>query len=204
MRNALRGGLAAGLLLASSAALATVNHGDFLGSSVDFLQVSETALSADPEPLWGTPSLAGSGDQLAFFPTNFTSTCSGISSDVTNAELTTQISAHPGGHIDNVTLVENGDVTLTRFPPFGTAATNASASLSGTLTETETVSGPITPVVIPFTGSFTPQSTFALPTNFGTNLWSGSMAIDVASVVPLATKATLTLNNNLKIGRAHV
>ena len=42
-------GLAAGLLLASSAALATVNHGDFLGSSVDFLQVSETALSADPD-----------------------------------------------------------------------------------------------------------------------------------------------------------
>jgi hypothetical protein len=197
VRNALRGGLAAGLLLASSAAFGTVNHGDFLGSSVDFLQVSETTLSADPEPLWETPSLTGSGDQLAFFPTNFTSICSGISSDVTTAELTTQISAHPGGHIDNVTLVENGDVTLTRFPPFGTAATNASAALSGTLTVTETVSGPITPVVIPFTGSFTPQSTFALPTNFGTNLWSGSIAIDVASNVALATKATLTLNNQL-------
>ena len=199
MRNVLpQGGLTLVLLLASASALATVNHGDFLGTSVDFLQVSETTLSAgDAEPLWDAPTLVGGGNQLAFSPTNFISTCSGVSSDVTTSELTTEISAHPGGHIDNVMLVENGDVTLTRFPPFGTPATNASASLSGTLTVTETTSGPITPVVIPFTGTFTPQSSFALPTNFGTNLWSGSIAIDVLSNVPLATKATLTLNNHL-------
>jgi hypothetical protein len=201
VRNVLpQGVLSLALLLASTSAFATVNHGDFLGTSVDFLQVSETTLSAgDAEPLWDAPFLAGSGDQLAFSPTNFVSLCNGGgNSDVTTSELTTEISAHPGGHIDNVMLVENGDVTLTRFPPNpSNATTNASANLSGTLTVTETTSGPITPVVIPFTGTFLPQSTFALPTNFGTNLWSGSISIDVASNVPLATKATLTLNNHL-------
>jgi hypothetical protein len=191
--------LASFFALTSTAAYATVNHGDFLGTTVDFLQVSETTLSAgDAEPLWEAPTLAGAGDQLAFFPPNFTSSCAPPSTgDVTTSELTTTISAHPGGHIETVMLAENGDVTLTRFPPFGTAATNASAALSGTLTVIETTSGPITPVVIPFAGTFAPSATFALPTDFGTKLWSGSVTIDVLSAVPLATKAELTLNNHL-------
>ena len=36
-------------------------------------------------------------------------------------------------------------------------------------------------MVIPFTGTFTPSSSFALPTNFGTNGWTGSITVDVAS-----------------------
>jgi len=121
-------------LLASGAAFATVNHGNFPGSTVDFNAVSETTLTADPEPLWEAPTLAGAGDQLAFFPTNFTSACSLAlgAADTTASELTTEIVAHPGTSIDTIMLAENGDVTLTKFPPFGDANTNASAALSGT------------------------------------------------------------------------
>jgi len=185
-------------LLAASPALALTNHGDFLGTSVDFLQVSETTLSGgDPEPLWGAPALAGTGDQLVFFPPNFTSSCSVGGSDTTASTLTTDISAHPGGHIDNIMLAENGDVTLTKGPPFGDPTTNASTALSGTVTVTETTGGPIAPVVIPFIGTMTPAGSFALPASFGTKLWSGSVTVNVSGVVANATKATLALNNTL-------
>jgi hypothetical protein len=186
-------------LLAATAALATVNHGNFLGTSVDFNAVSETTLSADPEPLWNAPTLAGSGDQLAFFPPNFTSACSLAlgATDTTASSLTTEIVAHTGTSIDTIMLAENGDVTLTKFPPFGDPNTNASAALSGNVTVTEVNGSPVTPVVIPFTGTFTPQSSFALPTDFGTKLWTGSITINVSAAVTGASKAVLTLNNTL-------
>lgn len=192
--------LAAALLgaLAPVLAGATVNHGDFVGSGVDFLAVSETTQTAgDPEPLWGAPALAGAGDQLVFFPPNFVSQCSAGASDATASILTTTIAAQGTGTINSLALAENGDVTLLSFPPFGSAATNASASLSGTVTVTETTAGPISPVVIPFTGTISPVGSFALPTNFGTNLWSGVIAIDVAGVVPNATQVELALDNTL-------
>lgn len=184
-------------VLAPSLAGATVNHGDFNGTGVDFLAVSETTLTADPEPIWGAPTLAGTGDQLLFFPPNFVSQCSAGASDATTSELTTTISAQGSGTIDSLALAESGDVVLTSFPPYGTPATNASAALSGTVTVTNTTSGPISPVVIAFTGTISPVGSFALPTHFGTNLWNGIISINIAGVVPNATQANLVLNNTL-------
>jgi hypothetical protein len=194
--------LAASLLAVSGSrqASATVNHGDFIGASVDFLQVSETTTTAgDPEPIWADAvnPVEIQGDHLMFAPSAFTSSCSSGGSDSTESVLTTTISAQPGGHIDNVTLVEAGDAILTTFPPFGNPGTNGSTALSGTVTVTATTGGPIAPVVIPFTGSFTPSGTFALPTNYGASNWTGSVSVDVASVVPLATEAVLSLTNTL-------
>jgi len=185
-------------LVFASAASATVNHGDFLGTGVDFLQVSETTNSAgDPEPLWFAPTLAGSGDQLLFFPPSYTSSCAAGSSDVTSSLLTTTIEAHPGGTIEIVSLTEAGDAVLTSFPPFGDPSTNASAAIAGFVTVTEDTGGPIAPVVIPFVGTFLPTDTFSLPGDFGTSNWTGSILVDVAAVVPNATKAQLSLDNTL-------
>jgi hypothetical protein len=179
-------------------ALAQVNHGDFLGTGVDFLQVTETTQTAgDPAVLWGAPALAGGGDQLLFFPPDFTSTCAAGTSDATNSTLTTTIVAQPGGSIDEITLVETGDVTLTKFPAFGDDTTNATASLSGSVEVTEVNGVPIASVLIFFSGTIAPKATFELPGDFGASLWSGSMSVDVATPVPNATKAILTLNNNL-------
>lgn len=191
-------GLFTAVLLAPSAALAQVNHGDFIGTEVDFLQVTETTQSAgDPAVLWDVPSLSGSGDQLLFFPPAFVSSCAAGSSDVTESVLDTTLTAQPGGNIDTIMLAESGDAILTSFPPFGTPATNGSAGLSGTVTVIEDTSGPIAPVVIPFTGTFVPSDTFSLPGNFGTSNWSGNITIDVESQVPTATKAVLSLTNTL-------
>lgn len=186
-------------ILPAAALAADINYGDFLGTGVDFLQVTESTQTAgDPDELWGSPALAGTGDQLVFFPPAFISSCVPGTSDVTTSLLTTEINAHSGSHIDNLVLAESGDVTLISSPPLGTSATNASASLSGTLTVTEDTGGPLMdPVVIPFNGSFSPKGAFELPTDFGTKTWSGTVAIDVAGIVPNAVKATLSLDNTL-------
>jgi uncharacterized repeat protein (TIGR01451 family) len=189
------------LVAASLAALpsaATVNHGDFPGTGVDFLQVSETTQTAgDPEPIWGAPTLAVTGTQLLFTPPAFLSTCTAGGNDTTASELTTTIASQSGVHIEVLQLQEAGDAVLTSFPPFGTAATNASAAMSGTVTVIEDISGPITPVVIPFTGTFTPSGSFALPTNFGASSWTGNINVDIASAVPNATKVVVSLSNTL-------
>jgi hypothetical protein len=198
MRKTTHLALALTSLLAPSLALATENHGDFTGPDVHFLQVSETTQTVgDPEPIWGAPILAGAGDQLAFFPTAFTSLCTPGTSDTTSSVLTTTIQAQGTGTIDNLALAESGDAVLTAFPPFGTPATNASAALTGTVTVVETTAGPIAPVVIPFSGTFTPSASFALPGNFGTSLWNGTIGINVAGVVPNATRVELALDNTL-------
>jgi hypothetical protein len=184
--------------LAPSVAAAQVSHPDVIGVGVDFLQITEDTLTAgDPEPIWGAPQLAGAGDQLAFFPPNFTSQCTAGASDTTTSLLTLTIQAQGNNTINNLVLAENGDVVLSSFPPFGTNATNASAALSGTVTVVEDSSGPIAPVVIPFNGTISPVGTFQLPTHFGTNLWNGTIAIDIAGVVANAKKIELALDNTL-------
>lgn len=193
--------LAALFASVSPAAFATVNHGDFIGTGVDFKQVSETTNTpGDPEPIWEAPTLGGTGDQLSFSPSAFISQCSPVlgASDMTASELTATIEAQPGVHIEIVALQENGDTVLIQSPPFGTPLTNSSAAVSGTVTVTEDTGGPlIAPVMIPFTGTFTPTGSFSLPGDFGTNLWTGNILVDVAAVVPNATKVELSLTNTL-------
>jgi hypothetical protein len=192
----LTGALALSCLITSSVAAAGVNYGDFVAPNVSFLQVTETTQTpGDPAVLWDAPTLTAG--QLQFFPPNFTSSCAAGTSDITGSTLSTTISTLPFNTIQTIALAEAGDVTLIRLPPPGNNTTNANASLSGYVTVLETTAGPIAPVVIPFSGTFVPNSTFSLPGDFGTKLWQGQVSIDVASVVPNATRAVLTLNNDL-------
>jgi len=185
-------------VLVASPAFATVNHGTFLGASVTFRDVSETTQSpGDPEPLWVAPGALPLvfGDQLLFFPLTFGATATGGASDDTSSLLTMQIEGSgPLNTIDLIELTEHGNAVLSGT---GAAATSASASLSGTVTIIEDVNGPIAPVVIPFTATFAPKASYDLPTDPGTTLWSGSFVVDVASQVPYATVALLSLDNSL-------
>jgi len=180
-------------------AIAQVNHGDFLGTTVDFQQVTETTQSAgDAAVLWGAPELTGTGDQLSFFPPAFLSSCNPVlPSDTTSSLLTMTLRADPGNHITFLRLVEDGDVQLIAPPLQGTAATNATAAMSGTLTITEDINGPITPVVINWSGGFTPKATFELPGDGGLDFWNGLADIDVSAYVPNATEAVLAWDNTL-------
>ncbi len=158
-------------LLAAESATAQVQYGDFFGTNADFEDVTETTLSAsDPVLLFGPPII--SGDQLEFSPSSFSSSCTTGNTDTTSSQLTTTIRAKGAATLGTVTLGESGDFSLLASPPPGDSSTSVSALLSGIVTVTEDASGPIAPVVIPFTGTFVPMSTFSLPTNAGNGVWS--------------------------------
>ena len=190
------GALLVASLIGSTAARATVNHGDFVGTSVTFQDVEETTQAdapPDPEPLYGPPTIAG--NQLTFTPTGFIATATGGASDLISSILTTRIVGNtPTDTIDVIIINEFGDVTLTGP---GGAPTNASASIGGFVTVLETTTGPIIPVVIGFSGTFSSAQPFELPGDAGTQLWSGTAVIDIAAVVPNATDVLLQYDDTL-------
>jgi hypothetical protein len=183
-------------MLFAPAAMATTIHGDYNGTDVDFLGVQETSTFDDPEPAccFGAPIVIG--NQLLFFPSNFSASAAGADGiDQTGAQLQATIMATGALHtIDTIILDEFGDALLTGS---GTGATGTFASLAGFVTVLEVDGLPIAPVTIGFTGTFTPSDLLGLPGDQGTTLWSGNAVIDVASVVPNATKVLLSMDNNL-------
>jgi len=197
------------VLALGQSALATINHGNYVGTNVTFGNVSETSTFGDPEPLFGAPTV--SGNSLLFSPTNFTATTLGAGGvDQTGALLQTVITATALTTIDTLNFTEFGDATLLGAPSTGTGVF---ASLAGFVRVLEVNGLPITPVTIGFNagglqnGSFTPGTlgTTGLDrnTNPGTTLWSGQLSIDIAAALilaghaPLATKVELALDNDL-------
>jgi hypothetical protein len=184
-----------GLLSAAPAALAvTINHGDYVGINIKFTNVRETTqTTGDPDELFGAPTL--SGDSLLFFPSAFSASALGAGGeDSTASQLQILLEAKPNEFIDTIKLTEFGDTVLSGL---GTAATNTAVNISGAVTVMEDANGVIVPVIIPFLGTFNPKNTFALPGDEEATVWSGSIFIDVASVVPNATVAMFSLDNQL-------
>jgi len=183
-----------GVLFVAQTGLATTMYPDKVGTSVTFTGIQETSSFGDPEPLFGAPSI--SGNSLLFFPASFLATASGAAgSDQTGSQLQLMVSGNsPTDTLTALNITEFGDATLTGI---GTAATGTYVNMSGFVTVTETTGGPIAPVIIGFLGTFSPTDTLALPGDSGTTLWSGSVMVDIASVVPNATKATLSFDNDL-------
>ena len=102
-----------------------------------------------------------------------------------------------GASLLELTMQIAGSTVLTSFPPFGTPVTNSSVSLDGFLTIIEDLSGPIAPVVVPFVAIFTSSDTFALPGDFGESAWTGSFSVDIAAVVPDASKLLFQADTSL-------
>jgi hypothetical protein len=181
------------LLLVAHAASATTVYGTYVGTNVTFGGVQETSTYGDPEPLFGAPIVLG--NQLLFFPANFSANSIDGVSDFTGSQLQTTISGNGSlDVIDTLLLTEFGDTDLSGL---GTAATGTYIGVSGFVTVLETTSGPIAPVAIPFVGVFSPTGTFDLISNPGTTVFSGGFTVDVASSVPNATKVYLSLDNDL-------
>jgi hypothetical protein len=186
----------------AQSAAATFIHGNVSGTNYDFLAIQETSTFGDPEPLFGTPSV--SVDSLIFQDlTVFQATTSGAGGfDATGALLEMDIVATGSQTIDFIDISEFGDVSLVGG---GTAATGAFVSMSGFVTVLEVDGAPITPVVIgfapsgtpDFTVTFNPTDTFDLVNHPGVTTWDGHVFIDVNSFVPGATKVHLDLDNDL-------
>jgi hypothetical protein len=175
-------------------AFATFACGSFVGTDVDFNNVQETSSFGDPEPLFCSGPEIVSGNSLILFPNNFSATAAGAGGfDQTGSQLQAMIVATGSQTIDEILITEFGDTDLSGV---GTAATGAFVSMSGFVTVTDNLSGPITPVIINFIGTFT-QNLFGLPGDSGLTLWTGSASIDVASSVPNATNVTVSFDNDM-------
>mgnify|MGYP006908244666 CR=1 FL=1 len=189
------GGLA--VLVAAASASATATSSDYTGTNFDFTGIQETSTFGDPEPLFGAPT--GSGNQLLFFPTNFTASAGGGSFDQTGAQLQLMVQAlGPLDTIEAFSLTEAGDTSLFGS---GTGATGTFIGLGGTITVLEDIGG-VLPVaqIITFDDSdvvYSPSNVFTLPSDPGTTGWTASLYVDIAAIVPNATKIQIGFDNNL-------
>lgn len=108
----------ASVLIMSSFALATIDHGDYFGTTVDYLNVEE-----DDQGLFGAPLVFG--DLLYFSLTDFKVATAGAGGyDNLDGTLQVLIDAKDGFDIDSVELEEFGDYYLNDNVGNGTIATN--------------------------------------------------------------------------------
>ncbi len=179
-----------------------VNHGDYMGSSVAYIDVTET--SSDPVPLYGAPITIG--DTLAFFEPGSSNPSLGFSAqsaggigDITDGFLNLMVSAKPGYGISDITFSEGGDYTMAGL---GAALAQVKAALIVFELSIVEVDGmPITPVVL----SDAKSATFNLPGDPASDLWSLSSSFDLDAALAGAgesftlgaTKLVAKINNTL-------
>ena len=111
---------------ASASQAAPINYGDFAGSSVMYLDVTETANTPDDEePLYGAPDIIG--NTLDFDPAGFSASAECGHGDLTDGQLNITLMGSGGAAIDSISIAESGDFTLVGS---GTDATQVTYGLS--------------------------------------------------------------------------
>jgi len=176
--------------LATVAALAGTAHGAIAfygdrpgaGSAPDILAIQEES-TTDALPLFGSP--IRSGNALLFFPSNYASSAADGSSDITESTLSMRIVAKPGQFLNQITIREFGEWSLTGA---GTSTTFVDAS--GLLSVTDiapgsagTLTSPLTAIGLPFSGG---------P---ATDTWEGIVSLNLAGLN--LTEILLTFRNTL-------
>jgi hypothetical protein len=198
--------LASSRVATSSAAPFFMNYGPHMGTSVTFVDVTESnneegALSV---PLFGPPIV--SGNSMDFNPIGFdaTSLGGGGAPDTTAGDLLFMIEAKPGNAIKNIKFSEFGDTTLAGV---GTDSTFTAVTMAGSINIHEVDFIGINVISFPFSMSFSPSDgTFQLQTDgSGFKQWMGMVLVDVQQQLvsrPInfvlgATKVSVNLTNVL-------
>ncbi len=172
------------LAFALPADAAQINYGDFMGNTVNFLQVTEDS-GTDPTPLYGAPSVFG--DTLDFNPISFNAGATGAGGvDITDGTMSLMMTSKPGNFIDQVLFDEAGDVTLAGFGGIGTFA-SVSANFFVEIQEVDGVG--IGSILIQAPMIFTPSGgTYDQATDGGggplfNSAWSGSLLVDLTQAL---------------------
>lgn len=173
----------------SSQASYFTNYGNFGGTTVNFMNVSESS-GTESIPLYHDPFVAG--NTLGFTPQNFTAFATGAGGiDLTDGQLNLKMEATSGFAIPTIHFWEAGDFTLAGA---GTANTWVDVSSRFYVSITKVDGASITPINITNFMSFSPvgSGTFTLPSNPGVlNAWSGSVTFDINAALTAANQPYL-------------
>ncbi len=180
-------------------AVASIDYGDFSGTNVNYLQVTESS-TTNSNALYGQPTVTANA--IEFGPNSFgASSSNGAATDTTQGDLTTTLSADPNIQVLGLQFEEEGDYTLEGT---GTAATAVSVTAPVTITILEVNGAPITPIVSNANLVFTPSGSYALPGNEGAGVdYTGSAMVNLSSLVMgagyngQATEVSWDLDNTL-------
>jgi hypothetical protein len=198
---------ASGFLLSGNATnAAPINYGNFAGTNVSYLNVTEDS-TTDPSPpnapLFGAPTV--SGDALSFNPSSFGASASGVGGvDVTDGTLATTIMTSGTKRIHKVSFAEAGDYTFAGAA--GTTATAASVSASFFLTVVELDGVGVPPINITGSMAISPSGgtyDFVNDPHGPAAIWSGNVVFDIDAELAaqgktgMATKILLSLDNSL-------
>lgn len=178
---------------------APINYGDFSGTSVMYLDVTETANSPDDdEPLYGPPTI--SGNKLDFDPSGFAATAVPGAPDVTDGQLNFTLMAATGATLKTINISEGGDYTLFGT---GTAGTQVGYGIAiASVVVTEINGSPIVPVALTGKSAFSSKNLVADGPVIGAS-WGLTLSYDVdaaltAAKLPLgATKLEIAINDTL-------
>lgn len=160
---------------------ASINYGDFVGSTVVFQAIIEDSIT-DPLPLYGAPTVIG--DQLDFGPTAFGSFSANGNADITDGLLRGSVTAKAGYSLDSFSFTEFGDYTLQ-----GGSGTTGTAAYIGqtffvTITEVDGVALGVNAFTVSASSIFTSDGDFFLPAEAGTAVaWAGAGSIDLAAAL---------------------
>jgi hypothetical protein len=160
-----------GLLSAPASAEWITEYDPLYGTSagdVDFYDIDETS-TTDPTPLFGEPTRVG--NELRFYPTNFSSESSGGMADTTAGRLRMHISTWPGTFFEKISVTEYGDYLLS-----GAGGVATQANVGGTLYVINETPGAF-PTVVQVALQSDPTAPYTLPDPGG--LFSVSGEIDL-------------------------
>ncbi len=183
-------------VVAAQGVAAPVSYGDFVGPNLDYLGVTENS-PTDPTPLFEAPTRVG--DSLLFFPTNYAASSSNGVPDTTVGILTFDLEAKNGETIDLIRFTEVGDYTLTT-PGSGTSTASVAGALIVTVLEVFGVPVQFDPTIHFQSASLVanPAVPYVLQNDFFEfDIFTATAEINLAAVVPGATKVQVQFNNIL-------
>jgi hypothetical protein len=183
----------------SGPAIASIDYGDFSGTNVNYLQVTESS-TTNSNALYGAPTVTANA--IEFGPNSFAATSSGGGApDTTQGLLTTTLSADPNVQVLGLQFAEEGDYTLEGN---GTAATAVSVTAPVTITILQVNGVAITPIVANTNLVFNPASSFTLTANEGAGVdYTGGAMVNLSNLVMgagysgQATEVSWALDNTL-------
>lgn len=186
---------------------ASINHGNFMGTEVNYVSVTESS-TTDTVPLFGTPIVVG--NQLRFFEPvplpnpslGFGAFSVGGTADVTDGFLSFMLRSKPGKGIGLLSFREGGDYSLAGFAP---DQAKVIASLIVNSIRVDEVSGlAVAPIPVP--GPHVATSMYQLPGDPPVDNWSNFLGYNIQAAVEnagypstsAATKITVRLNDTLQ------